>query len=245
MSMLIPLQRFTGVVILSLILCFSGFSQTNHCIKECNDNTFLNTSDPNTIEYDNIISTYHSTIIKEEEEGSYVVWGEFGAPSGVTHQLVATAITASNGYDYQGDILKVTAGSKGMSGTQFIVLTTEGLYAWGTEGIVIDNNLTIGSSFAKIADTETVNETQISNFSLPINVLPSDVKMMFGTANSIVIVTCIGQVWILTQDYKLYADGSTLNDQSSKYKWHRVQKSNGVVTDLNNVVAVRGKPGAM
>lgn len=37
-----------------------------------------------------------------------------------------------------------------MSGTQLIVLTTEGLYAWGVGGTVIDNNLTIGFSVVLI-----------------------------------------------------------------------------------------------
>src|SRR5690606_2038467 len=43
----------------------SGLDCDDFCVAgDCNPNTFLNTDDPNTIEYDNLVSTYHSSIAR-------------------------------------------------------------------------------------------------------------------------------------------------------------------------------------
>lgn len=41
-------------------------SNVNNCVSgNCNPNSYITSSDPNTIEYDNMVSTYHSTMAKE------------------------------------------------------------------------------------------------------------------------------------------------------------------------------------
>src|SRR5690625_996343 len=83
-----------------LFFSVSIHAQTN-CISGCNENTFVNTSDPNTIEYDNIISVFHSSIIKEVD-GNFKVWGQGIAPDR-THVYSPIQLLPSNGYNYDGD----------------------------------------------------------------------------------------------------------------------------------------------
>ena len=117
-----------------LFFSVSIHAQTN-CISGCNENTFVNTSDPNTIEYDNIISVFHSSIIKEVD-GNFKVWGQGIAPDR-THVYSPTQLLPSNGYNYDGEALKVAAGSIAAisNGEEFALLTTEGLYFWDPEVI--------------------------------------------------------------------------------------------------------------
>ena len=42
-------------------------SPADYCTTGCNDNAYLNTANPNTIEYDNIKSLFHSTILKQSD----------------------------------------------------------------------------------------------------------------------------------------------------------------------------------
>lgn len=70
---------------------------------------------------------------------------------------------------------------------------------------------------------------------LPVGVIPSDVKMLFGTYRTLVVVTCTGDAWVLSSTGAKNGDGSTDNNGT---KWTRVKKD--ATTNLTGVVAVRG-----
>lgn len=201
------------------------------CISGCNDNAFVWSHDPNTLEYDNMISTFHSSILKEID-GTVKVWGEGSAAAG-GHLLAPTVVNSANGFNYQGKILKIAAGSEvNNSNVQFIILTTEGLYAWGKAGIVLSNSNSVKSTdgFGKVG----------TGTGLPAGIQPADVKMMFGTYKTLAIVTCTGQAWVLSQIGK-----KSGNDSDSPTEWVRVRKSSAQNDYLTGVVAMRGSSQAL
>jgi hypothetical protein len=81
--------------------------------------------------------------------------------------------TGTANFNYTGTPLKVAAGSSTTS-HQFALLTTDGLYIWGTTNILISSSIKNTTAFAKIS----VNG---KSDGLPTGVNPSDVKMMFGS----------------------------------------------------------------
>jgi gliding motility-associated-like protein len=197
-----------------------------------NDNLNIANCDPNSL-YDNIVSGYHQSIAKKSD-GSYSVWGNIMASNGTSHVLSPLAINSTN-YSAIGSstILKSTvAGGASSSASQAIVLTTDGLYAWGAEGNILDATLTAGTSFAKIA-TPTGGDATTK---LPTGVTPGSVKMMASTYQTLMIVTNSGNVWVLTQtNGELRGVGTTT---AAAATWNKV-KIDGT-NDLNNVIAVRG-----
>lgn len=213
----------------------------------CNENTYINSDDPNTIEYDNMVSIFHSSIIKEVN-GDVKAWGWRAAPNGSSNNLSPVIINSDNGYDYDGEILKSTAGGLRISHAQFVVLTTQGLYTWGTQGTIFSSSLTSGTAFQKVAATETANESGTNTYSLPKDVEPLDVKMMFGSHHTLAIVTHSGEAWMLSLSSGKYGDGDTSTNADSK--WHRIHKSStsdGATENgtLDNVVTMRGNRYAM
>lgn len=212
------------------------------CISGCNDNAFVWSHDATTLEYDNMISTFHSTILKEVD-GTVKVWGEGAAAirTGDNHlgtpTVVKPSTTAKVNYNYEGEILKIAAGSrKASSNVQFIILTTEGLYAWGKAGIVLSSNSNVKSSddFGKV------------RLGLPTGVKPEDVKMMFGSYQTLAIVTCTGEAWVLSQTGKKGGDKNGNNSFSdSPTSWVRVRTSANGNPFLTGVIAMRGSADAL
>ena len=99
----------------------------NFCTTGCNNNTYVNAVDPNTIEYDNIIGLYHSTMAKEAD-GTVKIWGQGAAynGTGITGNILTPQIINSTNYPgLTGDILKFAGASRG-NNQQFSVLTTTG-----------------------------------------------------------------------------------------------------------------------
>ncbi len=215
-----------------------------YCVTgDCNPNTFLNTTDPNTIEYDNMVSTFHSTMMRDASAGALMVWGVRMANNGTSHLLVPTEVNNINYPLLTGDILKFTGGSNGSEISQSVVLTTDGLFAWGTEGAVILSGLTSSATFQKISiGTYGVNGGTPKANGLPDGVAPEDVKMLFGTYNILGLTTCSGEVWVLTQIANAYGDGAT-GSTTNHQLWHRVHIN--ATTTLDNVVAIRGNTGKL
>lgn len=205
---------------------FAGFLE-NYCVNGCNTNTYLNTSDPNTIEYDNMVSSFHATIIKEAD-GTFKAWGENSAPNSGSN-LSPLAVTPANGYNYTGTPLKATVASLGQNGSQFALLTTDGLYAWGTTGSLL-SGVYSSITFGKVTVDGKAD-------GLPPGVSPTDVKMMFGSFGGMAITTCSGEAWVYSITGEKNGDGT--NNNSTK-KWTRVKTDAN--TNLTNVVAVRGTP---
>jgi hypothetical protein len=143
------MQKYTkfwtqGVHLLLLVSLFSvssfqvfaqcGFQAT------CSNTNYLNfgmgsNTDGSTIEYDNFISSFHSTVVRTST-GSYKIWGEYIAADGVSNLLAPTEINATNFPGLTGNVLKANLGSDFTPTVQGIVLTTTGLFAWG-EGSAI------------------------------------------------------------------------------------------------------------
>ncbi|MCI3938811.1 LamG domain-containing protein [Chryseobacterium aahli] len=221
------------------------------CTTGCNDNTYLNAVDPNTIEYDNILADETTTIVKQKD-GSYYVWGPTTSPNVsstnanvVLNLLAPTKIDPSTtlpaagssgtGFSYTGTPLKAAIANV------MHLLTTDGLYVWGNGNMYTLSsmgNTTItyrtpnGYKFGKL----TVNNKADG---LPPGVSPSNVKMMSGNQETLSIVTCSGATWILSQSPvgSVYGDGMTGNVANNSI-WHRVMTS--ATQTLDNVVAVRG-----
>ena len=218
----------------------------------CNPNTFLNSSDPNTLYYDNIVSSFHGTIAREND-GTRKIWGEDTKPDGDTDQLVPTALTPANGYNYTGTILHFTAGSNGAASgapMQYAILTTDGLWVWGRNGadpnggnagaLLSDalkggtlNGIPTNRRFAKVTINGQAN-------GMPSGIVPADVKMMFGTYGVLAIVTNSGDVYMLSFANNRNGNGAASNAGTV---WNRVKINS--TTNLTNVVAVRGSTWGM
>lgn len=225
----------------------------NHCVTgDCNENAFLNTSDPNTLEYDNLISGFHSSIAKQDD-GNYLIWGQGAKPNPTTlgeSLYEPTTITPANGFNYTGNILKATLGTRGatnLGSDQYAILTTDGLYIWGggdplasrKDGMV-HRSVKDSQTFDKITNANITNAEPATG--LPIGVNPTDVKMMFGSYATLAIVTCTGDAYILSHAGNKNGDGST-DIAANQNIWHRVMID--AATPLNGVVAMRGTNGAM
>lgn len=213
-------------------------TEESYCIIGCNDNTFVWSDEPNTLEYDNMVSGFHSTILREAD-GTVKVWGQ-GAAANNQHQLSPLVVSPANGYVYKGEILKVTLASESstsISGQQFAILTTDGLYAWGGTGRLFSTTVKNNSTFGKVNVANMINTNE---FGLPTGVNPLDVKMMFGSYKTLGIVTCNGQAWMLSDMGGKNGQG-TNEDRGAT--WTRVQTASN--TNLTNVVAMRGTYNAM
>ncbi len=192
------------------------------------NNSFMNSgTNAATIEYDNWVSTFHSTMIRRTD-GQFMVWGERLANDGVSHLLSPQLIDSAH-YPALGanKVLKVTGASKGIDNCQFFALVTDGLYAWGVEGLVIDSNLTSSPGFQKL--------TSLNGNGLPPGINPADVKMMTATFQSLFILTCSGEVWVLGVNYYTRGDISAI----SNLAWSRVRANTVGTPVLSNIVAVR------
>lgn len=214
--------------ILIFLLTALGWNNSNaQCVSGCNDNTFVRSHDPNTIEYDNIVSTFHASMVREAD-GRVMVWGQ-GISATAANVLSPQEVSVDNGYNFTGSILRFTGASSATS-QQFALLTTTGLYVWGTRtNLVANGNLVnANNSFQKMTVDGKAD-------GLPVGVIPSDVKMLFGTYRTLVVVTCTGDAWVLSSTGAKNGDGSTDNNGT---KWTRVKKD--ATTNLTGVVAVRG-----
>ncbi|MFC4688560.1 hypothetical protein ACFO4P_16580, partial [Epilithonimonas pallida] len=223
----------------------------NNCVNGCNPNAYVNSSDPNTIEYDNMVSSFHATVIKEAD-GTFKAWGEATAPNGTSDLLTPTAITPANGFNYTGTPLKVTSGSyyyapSGSTSStvqylnhQHALLTTDGLYVWGDAATSIGQAALVSKS---IKNTTAFGKITVNGKAdgLPPGVTPQQVKMMFGSGGTLAIVTCGGEAWVLSFLGSKNGDG-TAQDATNNVIWHRVKTSAAGNPTLDNVVAMRGNP---
>ena len=189
-----------------------GFGPGKGCPGTEYDNAFVN-SDNNaaTIEYDNFVSTFHSTIVRNYQ-GKFLVWGEQIANDGVANVLSPLELNNVNFPNLAThEVYKAAAGSNFIDERQFFVLTSNGLYAWGDEDGVVANAITNSAVFQKI---NTAAISNANSFGLPPTITPADVKMMVASiANSLsgtlMITTCSGQVWVLSQLGNLRGNNNT------------------------------------
>ncbi|MEN9973585.1 MAG: hypothetical protein RIS20_1932, partial [Bacteroidota bacterium] len=227
-----------------ITILFLGVFSTTNTIAQCGfqatcpNTDYLNfgmgsNTDAASIEYDNFISSFHSTVVRTSQ-GTYKVWGEGVAGNGVDNLLAPTEINVANYPGLTGTILKAHIASTYTPGVQGIILTTTGLFAWGAEGTVLHSNLTTSSAFQKIT---VAGNTQ----GLPAGVLPTDVKMLFVTPQTIALTTCSGNVFVLTQTAENSGTGlSGTQTAANATTWLQVTTSATGNPALTNVISVRG-----
>ena len=195
---------------------------------------FNSNSNAATIEYDNNVSSFHTTVVRTSD-GSFQVWGEKIAANGSGNLLSALTLNAAN-FPALGTAtpLKVALGSTSANTVQGIVLATDGLYAWSTEGTILSNSLTSGTVFQKLTFGDSSN-------GLPIGVSPGDVKMMFATYQTLALTTCSGELYVLSQNANLRGLGGGGNSTT----WARVTTDEPGNPALSDVVACRGANGVL
>jgi hypothetical protein len=204
----------------------SGYSQ---CIINCNTNAGVySNNDPKTIAYDNMGSSFHSTFASQPT--GYIVWGEDIANAGNANHLNPVFINSTNYPALTGNIYLVGLGSYSINAVQLIVLTSTGLFAGGRPGAVISTSIKSTNVFAKL----TVNG---KTDGLPTGIAPDSVKMLFVTDWSIIITTCGGRVFVLSQDVNIRGNGGG----GSATAWSQVMQSAGV--PLTGIIAARGASG--
>ncbi|MBK7957843.1 MAG: hypothetical protein IPK03_06775 [Bacteroidetes bacterium] len=177
------LSHFRTLIILFLFLVNNtiGFSQ-------CNPFSGANSGkEPCIIEYDNMVSSFHQSIVRPST-GNIRIWGGFISNT-ATSVLSPQDLTVANYPALTGTILKFGLGSKSTQ-PQMIVLTTTGLFAGSTEGIVLNAAITTSTTFQKLTINGQAN-------GLPAGVAPTDVKMMSVTGGAIAITTNAGRVFTI------------------------------------------------
>ncbi|MGL2966194.1 gliding motility-associated C-terminal domain-containing protein [Flavobacterium sp. XGLA_31] len=213
---------------ITALLCLFA---TNVVHSQCGDSEFCNANsglysndDAATIAYDNMGSGYHASYIKAPN-GEWKVWGAYLGNDGYSSVLSPLLVNSTNYPALTGTIYKIGIGAT----TQLIVLTSTGLFVVGWEGDVLNYALTTSSTFQKL----TVNGKADG---LPLNVSPLDVKMLFVSSDTVMITTCIGEVYVLSQNVAIRGTGSV--SIGSPVQWSKVMQDAN--TPLTNVIVSRG-----
>gem|GEM_PF-852268 len=205
----------------------------------CSDysNFGINATTAGTLEYDNYVSAFHSTVVRDID-GALKIWGEMAQADGVGSYLVPTPINAGNYPGLTGTPLKAAIGSGTIDNVQFVLLTDDNkLWTWGRAGVIFDKSLTTNTSAIVGGDTLDIAAFQELSVGLPSGVTAADVKMMFATFGNLVITTCSGDVYIIAQYWGDTGSGST----SDINTWNKVQKAAlAGGGDLTGIVAARG-----
>lgn len=193
--------------------------------------------------YDKIISGYHSSVALKDN-GTYAVWGSAMKAAGNADQLAPQDINSTNYTGLTGTIYKAALGgqSGGAQVDQAILLTSNGLWAWGPTSRVVSTTIKSTAAFGRITSpTGGIGSTSLG---LPTGVAPSDVQSLFATAQTLIVLTKIvsgvgGNVYVLTQtSLAVEANGGTATSAGSS-SWKQVKINASTV--LANVTAVRGQ----
>jgi len=210
---------------LTLFIYFLNYSQCNSS-SGCNPNNGLYSgNDPENIEYDNIVSSFHATTIKDAFN-NHKVWGSDISTNGIDPVLSPQYINATNYPGLTGDIKKVALGSNNFS--QLIILTTDGLFVCGKPEQVIPVTVKSTSAFEKISINGKLD-------GLPAGVNPLDVKMLFATSRALMLTTCDGYVYVLSELSESRGNGYLGNSN----EWAQVMEN--ATTPLSDVVVARGQ----
>ncbi|MES2575012.1 MAG: hypothetical protein V4572_08715, partial [Bacteroidota bacterium] len=232
-----PSDKFNCIRFFSIILIFLFFGEYTYSqcatpIVGCSGTDLTNfgvdsNNTASTIEYDNYVSSFHTTAVRTSD-GTFQTWGEQIANDGATSQLVPITINATN-YPALGTAtpLKVGLASDFSLTAQGVLLATDGLYAWGFEGTILDGAITTGTIFQKVTIGANTN-------GLPTGVAPADVKMFFATYRTLAITTCSGDVWVISQNANVRGNNAT----GDNLTWYRVNDTGG--NPLTGIVACRG-----
>src|SRR5690554_5082894 len=233
--------RFLGLV-LFFVYSYQANAQCGTPVVGCAGTDFGNfgynsNDDAATIEYDNFVATFHSTVVRDSD-GNFQVWGEeighhATNVNSFTNLLSPVVINNTNFHNgITGTPLKAALGSNYVNAVQGVLLTTTGLHAWGRPGVVLDATLTTNWRMQPVTVGGNTN-------GLPTGVTPAQVKMMFVTGRTIAITTCGGDVYVLSQRPNIYQPGG------SSTLWTRVRTNEAGNPYLTNVIVTRGANGVM
>ncbi|MGN7787084.1 hypothetical protein ACTJIJ_21300 [Niabella sp. 22666] len=222
MTTMRTLKAMVLTLIVSLWAVSYSYGQACYGAGGCQDfaNFGFNSTTAATLEYDNYVSSFHSTVVRDLD-GSLKIWGEKTKADGTSSWLVPTTINAGNYPGLTGTPLKVAIGSFGINQVQFALLTSDDkIFVWGTPGLLVSTAL-----------TSTANFQQLS-VGLPSGVTAANVKMFFGTNQAIILTTCGGDVYVLSPDANMRTG------LGSNTTWARIRKTDG--SFLTNIIAARG-----
>lgn len=172
---------------------------------------------------DPVQALFHASIVKTTR-GDYLVFGGSAYGDGVTDQLTpAKVISGSNGYIFSGTPLMMTGAGQTTTipgSHQYYLLTSTGLYVWGTNSVVFTN--------------ATRAITQVP---LPAGIAPGNIQMIDagrnGSIGAIMILTKAGEIWSYTNTIGSNVQGDG-NIASSG--WHQVTTAPGVpLTGMKDV----------
>jgi len=186
--------------------------------------------------YDIISGAFHHSVA-QRTDGTWAGWGQGMANGG--NALSPQDLSSANYPGMTGTpLLTSTGGSQ-----QAVLLTTDGLWVWGTRGHVVDNVLASvnQTSIQKVNPTGTA-----ANKSMPSGVAPADVATMLANNYLLTISTKSdkgGHVYVLAASSSpgasMYGDGSATRNDA----WHQVKTGAGANDWLTGVTAVRGHVG--
>ena len=174
-------------------------------------------------ETDIVISTYHSSIALTSS--SFVTWGEDMSANG-SDATTITEVSPSNGYNYSGSPIMVAL--SGNSGAQAFLLTTSGMYSWGSTSEVVGGTI--------------VNSSDFSSMSLPSGVIPSDIKDIKANTGVFFLLTKLGEVYVTGNDISQYSSGSGSGTQNV---WHQVKNSSTAGDFLTDAIELTGNREAV
>ena len=142
--------RFLGIVFLFTYSCQIN-AQCGTPVVGCPGTDFGNfgynsNNNSATIEYDNFVSTYHTTVVRDAD-GNFQVWGEQighdpSNPNNSINLLNPVVINTTNFPGFTGTPLKAALGGYNTQSVQGVLLTTTGLHVWGEPGMVVSSSLT-------------------------------------------------------------------------------------------------------
>ena len=221
------MKYFAVISLLFLLSVSEGLYAQCGDSEVCNGNAGLYSNDNATdIAYDNMTSSFHSTCIKEPN-GAWKIWGEGMGSNGNTSLLSPLSVNQTNYPALTGSTYKMSIGSQSINNVQLIVLTSTGLFVSGDESIVVSGAITTSSIFQKITvDGKTDG--------LPLNVTPNDVKMLFATTGTLIITTCVGEVYVLSKYTPIRGNGGG----GDAVHWSKVMVNPS--TPLTDIIVARG-----
>jgi large repetitive protein len=185
--------------------------------------------------YDQIQSGFHTTIASRPD-GTFLIWGAGSTANGngaaAARHLTPVVIEPNAGvptqdYNYTGAALFATLATQSSTTTQAFVLSTDGLYSWGANNVAIGTGLDNLTGFAQI--------------SMPVGVVPADIKNMIASWGALVLITHSGEVYVSGRNDAIHGIGGTSPGAAQNY-WARVTRDITGNPPLTGVVDIRVTP---
>ncbi|MEZ5001551.1 MAG: Ig-like domain-containing protein [Chitinophagales bacterium] len=164
-----------------------------------------------------MVTTYHSHIAQAGNE--FVTWGEDMAADG-TDSFTMTRIIPANGYNYTGTVLNLAL--SGNTDAQAFLLTTTGLWSWGSTAEVVGGSIVSSNAF--------------SSMTLPGGVTPTDVLDIKANSDVFFLITNSGDVWLAGQNVSQVSANATATANT----WYQARDSTAGNPFITNVVELTG-----